>query len=214
MALDGISSTQKFKGLSTDTKPTDNVPAMSEFIETDTGDKYEYSGTSWNKTGTDGAAHVTDGISGVARNRYITVTTDTLPVLATSGVATYTSPGVRGIKITGVRLVSGTVPLTGAINWVVRYAVDAANDAAAALLLPDTTPTSSATADIGQVGAFNVMPVYIPDTEAAGDLRVGAITLAAPVYIDVTDPITRLDFVHDIGGSVVLQLTIEALEAV
>ena len=73
MALDGISSTQKFKGLSTDTKPTQNVPAMSEFIETDTGNKYEYSGTSWNKISTDGAAHVIrlDEIPGTAYNAEI-----------------------------------------------------------------------------------------------------------------------------------------------
>lgn len=60
MAIDSVPTPQKFKGLSTDTKPTDNVPALSVFIETDTGSVFEYSGTSWNQTSTGGARHVTD----------------------------------------------------------------------------------------------------------------------------------------------------------
>lgn len=36
-------------GLSTDTKPTEAVPAGSDFYETDTGDTYKYSGTAWIK---------------------------------------------------------------------------------------------------------------------------------------------------------------------
>lgn len=42
--------------LSTETKPT-NVPAHSLCKESDTGDVYEFSGTSWDKIATNGAAH-------------------------------------------------------------------------------------------------------------------------------------------------------------
>jgi hypothetical protein len=38
---------KKFYGLSTDTKPTSEVPVGSEFTETDTKAKYQFNGTSW-----------------------------------------------------------------------------------------------------------------------------------------------------------------------
>lgn len=62
MATDSIaaSSPHKFKGLSTDTKPTQNVPAMSLFIETDTGSVYEFSDTAWYPKSISGAALVVD----------------------------------------------------------------------------------------------------------------------------------------------------------
>lgn len=167
----------------------------------------------WLSTQINGAARVRLGDSGLQRGRLVSVTTDTLPVLATSGVATWLSPGVTGLAITGVRLVSGTVPLTGAINWNIRYATDPANDAASAIALPTTVPSSSATLDIWQGGSFNVTPIYIPDTEAAGDLRVGGVILPYPIEIPVDNPIFRFDLAHNIGGSVVLQFTIQAVEA-
>ena len=39
-----------YKGLSTDTKPTDCAP-NSLFLELDTGDFYYYTGTAWAKVG-------------------------------------------------------------------------------------------------------------------------------------------------------------------
>ncbi|GMR21490.1 MAG: hypothetical protein BMS9Abin36_2091 [Gammaproteobacteria bacterium] len=46
-----ISSTRtevkRFYGLSTDTKPTQNVEPFSLFLETDTGIVFRYSGTTW-----------------------------------------------------------------------------------------------------------------------------------------------------------------------
>ena len=161
-----------------------------------------------------GATHVTDGLSGVARNRFISATTGTLPTLAGSGCATWVSPGVRGVVIDSVRVISGTLSLAANADLTVRYAVDAANDAAAAILLPATPNTSSATADVGQVGSFCLQALMVPDTEAAGDLRVVQLILPAPVYIDVSDPILRLDLIHNIGTTVVLQFGIRALEAV
>lgn len=42
-------------GLSTDTKPTTTAKATNKFLETDTGDIYEYSGSSWIKLVESGA---------------------------------------------------------------------------------------------------------------------------------------------------------------
>lgn len=39
------------KGLSTDTKPTENVGVNSLFLELDTGDFYYFNGTTWLKVG-------------------------------------------------------------------------------------------------------------------------------------------------------------------
>src|SRR3990167_7369646 len=78
--------------------------------------------------GISGAALVTDGIQGVARNRFVSVTTNTLSTLTGSGCATFISPGVKGITIDSVRVVSGTLLLTANADYTVRYAIDAAND--------------------------------------------------------------------------------------
>lgn len=154
---------------------------------------------------------------GIARNRIISVSTDTLPVLATSGVADWSalSLGVKNVVITSCRVVSGTVPVTGNVNWRVRLAVDSANDAADALLLPTTTNPAAASTDIGQVEGFNVKPVYIPDYNDAGaaDQRVGEVVME-PYYVDVSAPIKRLSFAHNIGGSVVLEFLVKAVEVV
>jgi hypothetical protein len=211
--MGAISRIDRFCYLSTETKPTVNIPAHSELIESDTGNIFKYNGTTWVQIGTGGANHVSDGISGIARNRWCNVAHGTLPVLATSGVVTFTSPGVRGIVVNSVYHVSGAIPLT-TTNWRIRYAVDSANDAADAILLPTTEPGHSATVDIGQVGAFNVIPSILVDTEAAGDLRVILITLPNPVVIPVSSPITRLSFAHNLGTSVLIQLGISALEAI
>src|SRR3990167_913486 len=129
MAIRQIRNQVDLTGLSTDTKPTkfggEDIGAGSTFWEADTDNKYKYDGNSWNKISISGATLVTDGIQGVARNRIVSVTTDTLPVLATSGVSQWLSPGVKGIVISGVRHVSGNLPLTGVINWRVRYSIDA-----------------------------------------------------------------------------------------
>lgn len=49
---------REYRGLSTDTKPTDNVGLNSLFLELDTGDFYYWSGSAWAKIGT--AAALTD----------------------------------------------------------------------------------------------------------------------------------------------------------
>jgi len=48
---------QVFTGLSSDTKPTTTAKAGNKFLETDTGNVYEYSDTSWYQLSTGGAAH-------------------------------------------------------------------------------------------------------------------------------------------------------------
>lgn len=58
MSLDSVSissQTLVITGLSTDTKPTTTASATNKFLETDTGDVYEYSGSSWIKLVESGA---------------------------------------------------------------------------------------------------------------------------------------------------------------
>lgn len=58
MSLHSVSiSDQSFiiTGLSSDTKPTTTAKATNKFLETDTGDMYEYSGSSWIKLVESGA---------------------------------------------------------------------------------------------------------------------------------------------------------------
>ena len=43
--------TLDFKGLSTDTKPTDGIAVNSMFLELDTGDMFYYTGAAWAKVG-------------------------------------------------------------------------------------------------------------------------------------------------------------------
>jgi hypothetical protein len=160
---------------------------------------------------TNGAGHVTDGVIGIARNRWCNVAHNTLPVLATSGVVTFANPGVRGVSIDSVYLVAGPVPLT-TTNWRIRYAIDSVNDAADAILLPIAEPGHSAALDVGQVRSFNVTPILIPDTEVAGDLRIVLLTLPKPVIVSVENPIKRLSFVHNLGAGVTVQLGISSVE--
>ena len=44
-------STANFMGLSTDTKPTEDVDINTLFLELDTGDFYYFDGTAWAKVG-------------------------------------------------------------------------------------------------------------------------------------------------------------------
>ena len=41
----------ELEGLSTDSKPTENIGVNSKFDELDTGDKYYFNGTAWAKVG-------------------------------------------------------------------------------------------------------------------------------------------------------------------
>lgn len=41
----------EYKGLSTDTKPTETAPVNALFLELDTGDVYYFNGTAWAKVG-------------------------------------------------------------------------------------------------------------------------------------------------------------------
>lgn len=161
----------------------------------------------------DGGALITDGLQGIARTRWIDVVAATLPTVAGSGTITFSNP-VFGCRVTSMMVSAGTLPLT-AINSVMRVAIDAANDAAAAILLPTTFPSGDPTADAGQITSFNIPLVYVPDTEAAGDLRVAQLDFpTAGIDIPVTrDGITRLDFGHNMTG-ITFILGITALEAV
>lgn len=47
MAVIAINQIKHFLGLSSDTKPTDNIPAGSDFFETNTGHKWIFDGTNW-----------------------------------------------------------------------------------------------------------------------------------------------------------------------
>ena len=41
----------EYKGLSTDTKPTETAPVNALFLELDTGDVYFFNGSTWAKVG-------------------------------------------------------------------------------------------------------------------------------------------------------------------
>lgn len=180
-----------------------NPGVLDTWQESDYDTVWEWTGSAWRDLNPGRTP------TGMSRNRIIAVAHATLPTSA-SGTALWTT-GVRGIVVQSINVTAGTVPLTGNNNWAVRYAIDAPNDAAAAILLPVVPNTPNASADIGQVGSFNVNPVIVPDTEAAGDARVVWLTIP-PVYIDVTDPINRLDFAHNIGAGITIELMIQALE--
>lgn len=44
-------SNADYMGLSTDTKPTEDIPVNTLFLELDTGDFYYYDGSEWSKVG-------------------------------------------------------------------------------------------------------------------------------------------------------------------
>lgn len=154
---------------------------------------------------------VSDGFVGIARTRWIDVVAATLPTSAGSGTITFTT-AVFGIRVTSMMVSAGTLPLT-AINSVMRVGIDAANDAAAGLLLPTSFPSGDPTAEGGQITSFNIPLAYVPDTEAAGDLRAAQINFpASGLDINVSrDGITRLDFAHNMTG-ITFILGITALE--
>jgi hypothetical protein len=47
----GQNTTGEYRGLSTDTKPTETAEINSLFLELDTGKFYYFDGTSWNEVG-------------------------------------------------------------------------------------------------------------------------------------------------------------------
>jgi len=49
MAATLLTTYNKYIGLSTDTKPTDNIKIGSRFLETDTDKKFIFNGTSWDE---------------------------------------------------------------------------------------------------------------------------------------------------------------------
>lgn len=160
---------------------------------------------------TGGAAHVTDGNIGIARNRFCNAVHATLPTAAGTGTVTFTSPGTIDAVIDSLYLVAGPVPLT-TTNWRIRYAIDSVSDAAAAILLPVTEPSHSATNDTGQVRSFNVTPIILPNTLDAG--RIIFLILPTPINIGISGTLTRLDFIHNLGTGVTVQLGITALEKI
>lgn len=55
MILASVKNTyNKYAGLSSETKPTDNIPMFSLFFEVDTGDTHYFDGSSWSKVGAGG----------------------------------------------------------------------------------------------------------------------------------------------------------------
>lgn len=174
---------------------------------------YRWNGSSFDVVSIGGAALVNDSFRGIARTRWVSVVAGTAPIAGTSGCITFTNP-VFGVKVTSMMVSAGTMPLT-AVNPVMRVAIDAANDAAALILLPTIFPSASTTADAGQITSFNIPFVYVPDTEAAGELRVGQINFpTSGIEIPVSrDGIYRLDFGHNVTGMTFI-VGVTALEAV
>lgn len=51
MAISLNGANADYMGLSTDTKPTEDIPVNTLFLELDTGDFYYFDGTAWEKVG-------------------------------------------------------------------------------------------------------------------------------------------------------------------
>jgi len=149
--------------------------------------------------------------AGMMVTHFINVEPATAPVAGTSGAITYSAPVVNP-TITSVYLTSGDVIALAATNWVIRVAIGSANDAAAAIALPTTFPTGAQTAVTGQVFSFNLKPVSLADTEAAGDLRLFQIYID-PIEIPVSGSgISRLDFAHNLAAGMTLVFGVTAVE--
>jgi len=125
MATDSVKAQQKFKGLSSDTKPTQNVPAISVFIETDTGNEYEYSGTSWIQKSTNGSVLVRQVANEVAfpEQWY-------LPFTGVAGVndndVVYTSTDVSMYNVHIIEATAGTVDIQVSVDGTNFNALQAA----------------------------------------------------------------------------------------
>lgn len=152
--------------------------------------------------------------AGILRTHFIDVVHATLPTEAGSGTIVYDNGPVDNPKITSIYVSAGSLPLTANNNWIIRYAIDSANDTEAGVLLPTTFPTASEQPVAGQVMSFNPELSYVPDTEAAGDLRV--VNLIIPnggIEIPVLG-VSRLDFAHNFGAGVTVILGVSATEQV
>lgn len=148
--------------------------------------------------------------SGIALEFWLDVVAATLPTEATSGCIRHEN-GFRNPKISSVMVSAGTVPLTN-INTTVRWCF-AESDAAAAILLPATFPVGLPSVQAYDSGSFNLIPVYVGDTEAAGDLRVCQLVLPPDVEIQTSAAVTRLYMAHSITD-VTLIFGIAAVEEV
>ena len=177
------------------------------------GNTYRYYGQyGWAQTSTAGAALVYDTAnpSGIGLKFWLDVVAATLPTEAGSGCILHTN-GFRNPKISSVMVSAGTVPLT-AINTTVRWCF-AESDAAAAILLPTTFPSGLSSNQAFDSGSFNLIPQYVPDTEAAGDLRVCQLVLPPDLEIQTSAAVTRFYMAHNITG-VTLIFGIGAVEEV
>ena len=157
--------------------------------------------------GISGAALVATSKPGIARNRWVDVTSGTLPVVATSGVLKAFAPGIKNVWVDSVRITAGAIALTNT-NFRVRFAINSPDDTTDGLLLPTTEPTSDGAADIGQVRSFNLAPVLVSTT-------LLTVILPTPILLyDGDDPITRIGFGHNLTAGVTVQLGLSAEEEV
>ena len=70
MILASVKNTyNKYAGLSSETKPTDNIPVFSLFFEVDTGDTHYFNGSTWSKVGTGGGGGGEDGSNKVGTGK-------------------------------------------------------------------------------------------------------------------------------------------------
>lgn len=99
--MPAISRKDLFNYASTDTKPTLNIPAHSVLIESDTGDVYQFDGTTWREIGTAGAVHTYEqSVPGSERNSssaqegWQNVLSEVRPVVLTALTATTIGGGV------------------------------------------------------------------------------------------------------------------------
>ena len=180
------------------------------------GSRYEYRGATagWVLISTaTGAGLVMQGGSGVMRTRQLSAATtgvagtSTPPTEANAGFWNFGNP-VNSVVIKSVSYVSGTLPVASTDKFTVAYAIDPANEGAAAILLPTTIPAASATTERMQIGSFNLTPVWNGTNFALVMDKSHEVDLGPGVTI------SKFAIVHYIGTSLVLAFDVSATEAV
>ncbi len=179
MAVSSIISssalTQLYYGLSADTKPAAGVQAFALFMETDTGNVFEYSGGQWTQIVTGGAARVkpVTGIPTAANNRQLLAAATTY-LEATNSMTWLDSDNITEVTI--------LVPITASLTKVL-VAVNAPSAVAAANWLDQTLDSPSAEAMFewvlpGVPSSFiftsNILRLDFEPQGAAADIFVGA----------------------------------------
>jgi hypothetical protein len=161
-----ISRVDRFCYLSTETKPT-NVPAHSELIESDTGNKFRFNGTSWQNIGIAGSEPVIVGLPGVHFNRNINAASSTF-VAATNSATWLSTLGLKTVKITPLITTTQGAAQNG---QACLYIINAGSAAVAAAAFADTGDIAS-TVMYGIILAGQTLEKILDNSDALTDVYV------------------------------------------